>query len=535
MYANVQGASRKKRSKKLIVGVVAGAAAVVACAVAVWFAFFAPYPITFENFPDQAIRNVIINEVDLDHNGEVSRDEANAVRSLSVDGATTLDGIGRFPHLQEIYVNGGSLSSADISALGELETFEAAESILPSLDVSHNPNLTTLVVPETTAVTGLENTPLVETWLPVNRSASYEYTSSSSLEKAWDEKLYRDPKGRPLSDVKTYYDMYGSITSETTYTFSYNDAEQMSGMTISSYYPSGSGSSDPIGFTFTYDDAGRLVKSTSDVSGYTTHFIYNDEGELSGVAYSNSPDGEYFTEDVITYQNGQPQAAMNEYYVNMYWVFNGDRLENCLTNYGEATMKSHQLTYDESGRIVASSGTNLVYYDDEMAREYGGTDDPRIVRQDSSVAIADGSGNVIDASALPADYTVSYTYDDLGRIVSAEGSSQTESGASSSSQQVSGTCEYDERGFLSAVDVQTSTESHYSGKTENYSDRAYYEQETGRYFVLRDGKQPPEYFILAPSYDTTLFTQYTLTLDLPLDSNIPIAFNYVTVNGGAIY
>ena len=104
-----------------VTAIVAAVAAVLVAggaAFGVWLAFFSPWPIDEGNFPDPALRAAVATTADTDHDGQLSRDEGRAVTSLSVEGATSLEGLGRhFPNLAQITVTGSALTSLDVSDL----------------------------------------------------------------------------------------------------------------------------------------------------------------------------------------------------------------------------------------------------------------------------------------------------------------------------------------------------------------------------------------------------------------------------------
>ena len=148
------------------------------------------------NFPDANFRSYISDNLDTDHNGELSQAEIAAVTVIDVRnmGINDLTGIGFFPYLKELYCmntdeadndnhltsldlsdnpeltyvgcgQNGTLASLNITNCAKLENLHCASNNLTTLDVTHNPKLwriycannklTTLNLSNNTALTNL--------------------------------------------------------------------------------------------------------------------------------------------------------------------------------------------------------------------------------------------------------------------------------------------------------------------------------------------------------------------------------------------
>ena len=129
------------------------------------------------SFPDANFRSYISDNIDTNHNGELSQAEIAAVTVIDVQkmGITDLTGIGFFPYLEELYCNNestasdndnhltsldlsdnlrlkrlacgqnGTLASLNLSKNTLLENLHCANNSLTTLDVSNFPNLWRLV------------------------------------------------------------------------------------------------------------------------------------------------------------------------------------------------------------------------------------------------------------------------------------------------------------------------------------------------------------------------------------------------------
>lgn len=140
-HSKVQG--RTHGRTRLVVDIFA---AVVCIAAVIFFVHVeVPVAITADQFPDEALRNEILQNVDVNHDGKLSNEEANEVTSLIVSDATTVSGLDVFPALKTLVVRGSSVTSVDVSNMQGLRTLDVAGAKnLTSLTVENVLNLTTL-------------------------------------------------------------------------------------------------------------------------------------------------------------------------------------------------------------------------------------------------------------------------------------------------------------------------------------------------------------------------------------------------------
>lgn len=143
-------AMKPKGKKPVIIGIVAAIAA-VAVGFGVYQACFAPYNIDSKTFPDAAVRNAMLMQVDTDHDGKVSREEADATTLLTIIDSNVSDftgvnklknletltitysnGFGEldlasFPSVKRIYASGSSITSVKNAGSSKVEIFDATD------------------------------------------------------------------------------------------------------------------------------------------------------------------------------------------------------------------------------------------------------------------------------------------------------------------------------------------------------------------------------------------------------------------------
>lgn len=379
-------APRPRRSKAPLA---IGAAAVVAVAGAgllVWNLFFAPYEISDKTFPDTAVRNVVMSNCDTDHDGKLSRDEAKAVTTLTVDGASSVSGLGKYlPSLTGLTLTGATLNSVDTSDLPNLESLDVRDTSVASLDVSKNPKLASLATGDGAQVTGLDQTNLVETWLPSEidtggRKYLTTYNPDGTIAKldiqsetngSWQSaasRAYTYDNGRPVSVDRTAtdhgstfsyktalsYDDQGSLSSESTdtgdTTYSYDSAGNLSKVETKQ----GSSTSST---TYSYDEQNRCVKvqETYGSGVETTTYTYDADGRCVA---KTVPDGS--KTDTISYAydaDGHVTSVTSDssYGYDLSYGYEGGRLTTVTAKgkSGEAD-ESWRLSYDNAGRLVGA-------------------------------------------------------------------------------------------------------------------------------------------------------------------------------------
>ena len=102
------------------------------------------------NFPDPVFRSYVAEEIDRNHDNQLSELE-RMVTYISVRGdsqnnrgITTLEGIGFFPNLQYLYCDYNKLTSLDLRENPNLTDLLCSDNEITNLNVQNNPKLTKL-------------------------------------------------------------------------------------------------------------------------------------------------------------------------------------------------------------------------------------------------------------------------------------------------------------------------------------------------------------------------------------------------------
>lgn len=372
--AGAPAPARRRSRVALVVAAVAAVLVVCAAATGVWLAFFSSWTIDERAFPDPGLRAAVAATADTNHDGQLSRDEGRAVTSLSVEGATSLEGLGRyFPNLDALALHGGTLTSLRVNDLPNLVSLSAESEPLQALNVSENPRLKELHVSDATQVTGLESTTLHESWVVTSVEESYGmgYTVTYAVERDDQGRV----TGRSVTDGEEEswwrydYDDQGRLVSETE-CMAYNDAEE-------------------VVTTYGYDDAGNLtsVESYGGVIGY--YYTYDAEGRLSTMSMGGVNDPTSLTS--YAYDDAGRLTSRTYVYKNTRGVVD-------------------TFAYDGNGNLIATSQT-----DETLGKVTEGV-----------VFERDAQGNVVRVAydPIPSYFddnwsAVEYGYDDQGRVVSA--------------------------------------------------------------------------------------------------------------------
>ena len=400
--------------------------------VGVWFAFFAPYPISQETFPDSGVRTAVSAQLDLDGNGELSRDEASAATSLTVEDPAEVAGLGKYlPHLEQLTFFGFSSTRVDVTDLGALATLDisgaasitevsvagcgALESVIAStdaplaeLDVSGCGQLEELVVPDDTVVSGLDQTPLQELWLPESyRATSEDGTLDDRIDATRDATgvvteytddngtmsyrylLERDDAGR-VTAVESHNERYGYVMRDEL-TWEDERVTQVVSSTDGEYRGT---------TTYVYDEAGNLLES--DREGVST-----DIEDRTTSTYTYGEDGALLSE-VTTNTMSNPRER------NVTWEY-ADGLPVSLTidqrgsTTGTTTAETRRFDYDDAGNITevtCESYTSPAYDDDENhANLYK-----------SVTYTYDDEGRIIGALSEALGREATFTYDEAGNL-----------------------------------------------------------------------------------------------------------------------
>lgn len=414
----------------LLIAVVGGAGFLV------YQMFFAPYTIDEETFPDAGVR-AAVQKLDVDGDGKLERDVCAEVTSLSIFDASEIKGLGSyFPNLDTLTVSNSNILTLDTSDLGHLTHLSAYGSVtLDAIDVSRNTELTELAVPDSTEVTGLNNTQLVEYWLPteiINEKFKLAYSAT-----------YNE-SGQPI--VVTYRSL--------TY-----------------------GSSDPVGIPYRYDDEGRLIGYEQESPDLNCTFVYDEDGNLvekrrDPDAVSSSAKYEYDDEGNLEIQYRVISGGSDKEIPAYEWTYDDEGRPVSLIQ-PENNRLIQTWEYDDEGRLATHTYLGWGF---EMSAEtnvyrvsFTYDENDRINGTSYEVGPNDTDHmDSLDPKSITERGTTTYIYDDQGRLTEA-----------SSSDGSSAVCTYDDAGNLISV-----------SNFDEEGDETTYDVDYQRLFLNKEDSEP---------------------------------------------
>ena len=465
-------AMKPKGKKPVIIGIVAAIAA-VAVGFGVYQACFAPYNIDSKTFPDAAVRNAMLMQVDTDHDGKVSREEADATTLLTIIDSNVSDftgvdklknletltitysnGFGEldlasFPSVKRIYASGSSITSVKNAGSSKVEIFDATDTPIQEADFSGCETLKELHLSsdssndDTLSSVNLSGCKSLESLDAANRSnlASVDVSDCENLSKL-DLLYWTDVIGLDKTNLEARYYVH-------------------------SWTETGSGSSGFTKTTCKRDEQGRLIEVGDE------KYTYDDAGRIASIKSGSS---RYSSETKYAYDEKGLLKSTNG--------------------------KDIKAKYDEQGRVISDSDGNQYSYDDsghvvKISFDFSSMADNTFTYSDSGLLtqanLATGYFKEGDVYACTFDYddagrctqmvvsdpdtgqsVFTFAYDDKGNIVSAEKTVSWNSNTST----ISTVNEYDSYGNLSERTVT------YSSGTLHIT-RTYY-LTNGRLFVSKD-------------------------------------------------
>ena len=464
----------KPKGKKPVIIVIVAAIAAVAVGFGVYQACFAPYNIDSKTFPDAAVRNAMLMQVDTDHDGKVSREEANATTLLTIIDSNVSDFTGvdklknletltiaysngfgeldlaNFPSVKRIYASGSSITSVKNAGSSKVEIFDATDTPIQEADFSGCETLKELYLfsdssnDDTLSSVSLSGCKSLETFNAASRFnlASVDVSGCENLSKL-DLPYETAVVGLDKTSLEARYYVSswreegpGSSSSRTT---TYKRDEQ--GRLI-----------EAGDEKYTYDDAGRIASIKSGSSRYSseTKYAYDEKGLLK------STDGK----DIKAKYDEQGRV-ISDSDGNQYSYDDSGHVVTI--SFDSSAMADNTFTYSDSGLLTqANLATGYFKEGDVYACTFDYDDAGRCTQM--VVSNPDNSGQAV----------FTFTYDDKGNIVSAE---RTDSSSSNTST-ISTVNEYDSYGNLSERTVT------YSSGTLRISTTYYLTN--GRLFVSKD-------------------------------------------------
>lgn len=393
--ATALAANKAPQNKKLLIGVVVAIIAVLIVVIfAVYNLFFAPYAINEKSFPDPVLRQSITMQFDPDGDGLITRDEARNVQNLTIEGATSVEGLGIFPNLTMLTLKGENLVSANVEGcsslkqvtapgcthltemkLGsnrDLEILDLSGCPVTELDLSGAGKLTTLQCGNDVSLKNLDATPLHEYWVVESFKSDDSITPSAY---SYDVKATYGERGN-LAKLVVDNKQYGAQT----YTYEY-DEQNRCVLTKSS--SSNSGANYPsTGWKISYDENGRMTKAVEEtnLNGYVNTssetIAYNDRGLPLTHEYIVGQGGA--SKETFAYDSSGVLTSMQVASVDDWTYTIGNDNAGRMTSIAVTAQhtsprnQNYTLTYDSAGRIQkyaysaeGSSVVQIMEYDEQ--------------------------------------------------------------------------------------------------------------------------------------------------------------------------
>ena len=143
-------------------------------------------------FPDPGVRAAVA-AADTNGDGEISREEADSLTQITIDGATNISGLGIFGNLESVLATGENLQDFDITDAKSVKTVDLSQTKVATVEVSGLPNLESL---------NLRSTGISE----------IDVSGCGSL-------AYLDVQGTALQSIDVSGSIHGDSTASTTFQF----------------------------------------------------------------------------------------------------------------------------------------------------------------------------------------------------------------------------------------------------------------------------------------------------------------------------
>lgn len=461
-YAQAPVADASQRTKKIALGVLIAIIVVLAIVLACLFSCSKKaIAIDSDNFPDETIRNAVTVNLDIDGDGVLSPEEADAVSGIIVtssgiefmtdyDGDDAVpnyvrvwnddsnlskvgssnsgstysnpeDSFGKFfrmfPNLRCLSVRDLGLTRLDLSALGNLEYLDCLGNAFTTLDLSKNKSLTSMYCDDDVALSGMDAADLYFRDLIVDITTTRSNGSSNA-------QLEYDYLGRLTAlDDKTFaYDEYGRLSRAQNGTsadswyeeYRYDGDGLLVGASVNQALSYGE---LPDEFTYAYNDKKQLIGFSRGRGGDTWNAgtIEYSQDKVSSIRYQDGS-GNSDTRDmtVTTDSDGRVTriesnaAASNDTVYSFQYATDGEcseylsRGDAAPTSNG-ADELSYSTTYATSGNPLSTlvRCQNAVIPNASFEVSYETNDDGYVTRMTTPRD---------DAAATMSGTTVSITY-----------------------------------------------------------------------------------------------------------------------------
>ena len=512
-------AMKPKGNKPVVIGIVAVIAA-VAVGFGVYQACFAPYNIDSKTFPDAAVRTAMLMQVDTDHDGKVSREEADATTLLTIIDSNVSDftgvdklknletltiaysnGFGEldlasFPSVKRIYASGSSITSVKNARSSKVEIFDATDTPIQEADFSGCETLKELYLStdnyneDTLSSVNLSGCKSLEAFSAASRLSlvSVDVSDCENLSNL-DLRYSTAVVGLDKTNLEARYYVHSWTESDST---------SYSGFTLTTCKRDEQGRLIEVGDDkFTYDDAGRIASRKSGSSRYSseTKYAYDEKGLLKSI---NGKD--------IKAEYDEQGRVVSDSDGNQYSYDDSGHVVKI--SFNSSDMADNTFTYSDSGLLTQANFAANRFANFKDGNVYACTFDYDDAGRCTQMVVnnPDNSGQAV----------FTFAYDDKGNIVSAE---NTDSWGSSTST-ISTANEYDSYGNLSERTVTYSHGTWSSSETCSFTNQ--------RLFVSKDSAPvedmvflgDQQYFVSMMSLGNPYLDSQTDALASMLESNL---------------
>ncbi len=463
---DVEGPHNRGYKNKLAI-VLAAIVAVIVCINLIAYFATLGYKIDESTFPDPGVRAAVA-AADTNGDGEISREEADSLTQITIDGATNISGLGIFGNLESVLATGENLqdfditdaksvktvdlsqtkvatvevsglpnleslnlrstgiSEIDVSGCGSLAYLDVQGTALQSIDVSGSSALANLRCDDSVTVSGLDSTELSQYWVVSDYAVSEVENGQVKSTTSHVVPVYNSSN---LLESVTYSD--GSDNGTAVYSYDGND--NLSQMVVMD------GDDAVAGWRFSFNGSGTLARAIDEVSGtaFTYHYLasgalstYSSSGSVTSVKGTSSSSSSRRTG--ISSSSSRLSSSSKSFQYGA-----GDRVES-ISGSSPAT-----LTYDAGGRLTTyatEDGNNIstFQYDGSgrcigISRQIDGKGIyNEVFEYDENGALVRASrtlGEGVSARSYPLEAaTVNFTVDANGNIVKAvyEGDGDTQ-------------------------------------------------------------------------------------------------------------
>ncbi len=471
------------RSRHKFIAAVLSVAVLLVAFYLVWDVHLRSYGLNAKDFPSAGVRAAAAS-ADTNGDGSISRDEAAAVKSLTITEGGEIYGFEPFPNLAELILDsdgitsvdvtsaprlqtlsatnaaglssvvvGGNeslsridlqhtaLSSIDLSGAAHLEALALADCPLKSIDVSHLTNLVALNLSrtdiKTVNVAGLTNL----SSLSCDGDVTVENISDTSMQTYWTVLEFQNnvpafgPLPRQRVQMKATYDERNRLESVTyedagsfvatpmTVEYSYDDAGRLVEARFANVSDSASALAECV-WTLEYDDAGRLVGAKNDAGCKCTYAYDAEARPTSFVMYA--PTGAIERYEFAYDKAGHLVSMVNNATQETVYAYNDKGQLTAAAVFSSTGSSANTRSQGDSSSSSSSSSQDATADDQGSFFSNGlsGQHDSSSSSAGQSSSSGSAQGNALSPRTLAATAqqteTYAYEYDENGLCIRCE-------------------------------------------------------------------------------------------------------------------